>query len=115
MFPVKPLSPPQALRRDQVIVVSQKLAKTSANAPAKTATHLKRTSRTPMPFNQQEDGDDQRQSLVVEGASGGDGGWAEMKATLRSCEMGFAVRETNERRAADDNAANDRRKIAPNL
>src|SRR6202042_285015 len=86
-------SPPQALRRDQIIVVSQTSAKTSGNADAKTATRLKRTSRTPTPFSQQEDGDDRRQFPVVEGASGGDGGWAEMKATLRSCEIGAAVRD----------------------
>src|SRR6202035_1695074 len=92
LFPVKPLLPPRALRREQVIVVSQSLAKTSGNAPAKTATRLKRTSRTPTPFSQPEDGDDRRQSPVVEGASGGDGGWGEMRTMLRSCEVRLAVR-----------------------
>jgi hypothetical protein len=71
---VKPLSPPQALRRDQIIVDSQSSAKIAGNAPAKTATRLKRTSQRPTPFSQQEDGDDRRQSLELEGASGGDGG-----------------------------------------
>ena len=116
MFPVKPLLPPCALRRDRVFVVSQSLATTSDDAPAKTVMRLKRTSRTPTPFSQQDDGDDRRQSLAVEGASGGDGGWAETKATLRSCDDRVRrARQTNESRAADENAADDRENVAPDF
>jgi hypothetical protein len=92
------------------------LANIAGNAPTKTATRLKRTGRTPTLLNQHEDRDDRLQSLVVEGASEGDRGWAEMKATFRSCEQGATVRAKRTKAVRPARMAPiAAKKIAPNF